>query len=67
MTAVKQALAHSEWSDGVERPASYDGDALSRAIQMYFSKPQDEELARLRAENKALKVRAAAAAGIADP
>ena len=60
MTAVKQALAHSDWSDGVERPASYDGDSLSRAI--YFSKPQDDELQRLRAENKALKVRAAAAA-----
>lgn len=54
-----------EYSDGIERPAWYDGTALTRGIEEYFSKPVDQEIARLKSENaemhKALRQQAKAA------
>jgi hypothetical protein len=40
-----------EYSDGVDRPAWYDGTALTRGIEEYFAKPVDDEIARLKTEN----------------
>jgi len=43
------------WSDGRDRPDWYDGTSLQRGIEDYFSKPRDEEAARLRTENAELR------------
>jgi PleD family two-component response regulator len=51
-----------EWSDGVPRPDWWDGDALTRGIEDYFAKPRDEEIARLRIENAAMRSRLGVAA-----
>lgn len=44
-----------EWSDGEDRPEFYDGTTLTRAIEDYFSKPVDEEIARLKRENAEMR------------
>lgn len=43
------------WSDGIERPEWYDGNALTRAIENYFARARDAELDRLRRENADLR------------
>lgn len=53
------------YPDGRERPESYDGNALTRAIEEYFAKARDAELVRLRAENAALRTGLAESAATA--
>lgn len=43
------------FSDGVDRPDSYDGTSLARGMEQYFAAANDKELARLRAENELLR------------
>jgi len=48
------------FSDGIDRPDSYDGTSLSRGIEQYFADARMKEASRLRTENAAMRAAAAA-------